>query len=86
MNLFFTPIRRRKKSILKEFANPMEYCSTLASDIDGVDLPKGIEDLLNGAQPDEFDYAVSSAYALLMDTQQRTALSVFFTPTGFVVV
>lgn len=62
----------------------MEYCSTLASDIDGVDLPKGIEDLLSGAQPDEFDYAVSSAYALLMDTQQRKALSAYFTPPGLV--
>lgn len=49
-----------------------------------MNLPKGIEDLLSGAQPDEFDYAVSSAYALLMDTQQRKALSAYFTPPGLV--
>lgn len=84
MNPFFTYIRRRKKNVVKGFTNPLEYCSTLVSDIDGVDLPKGIEDLLSGAQPDEFDYAVSSAYALLMDTQQRKALSAYFTPPGLV--
>lgn len=80
MDSFFTYIQRHKAEIIGEFGDPLAFCTTLASDIDGAGLPDSVREVLAKAEPDDRDYAVSSAYALLIGTERRKALSAYFTP------
>ncbi len=82
MNSFFTHIRRHKAGIVEEFSDALAFCNALATNIDGAGLPDQIRDVFSAAEPDDRDYAISSAYALLMGTEQRKALSAYFTPPG----
>ena len=82
MNSFFAHIRRHKAGIIEEFSDALTFCNALATDIDGAGLPDQVRDVFLAAGPDGRDYAISSAYALLMGTEQRKALSAYFTPPG----
>ena len=80
MDKFFAYVRKHKAEIISEFRDALAFCTTLASDIDGSGLPDSVGEALSVAEPDYRDYAISSAYALLMETEQRKALSAYFTP------
>ena len=82
MDSFFTYIRRRKAGIIDDFGDALAFCTALASDIDGAGLPNKVRDVFSNAEPDDRDYAISSAYALLMGTERRKVLSAYFTPPG----
>ena len=80
MDSFFTYVRRHKAEIIEEFGDGLAFCRALASGIDKAGLPDCVLDVLSVVGPDDRDYAISSAYALLMGTEQRKALSAYFTP------
>ena len=82
MDSFFTYIRRHKAGINEDFGGALAFCNVLASDISKAGLPDRVRDAFLAAGPDDRDYAISSAYALLMGTEQRKALSAYFTPPG----
>ncbi len=82
MDSFFTYVRKHRAEITAEFRDALAFCNALASDIDEAGLPECVRDVLSAAEPDDRDYAISSAYALLMGTEQRKALSAYFTPPG----
>ena len=82
MDSFFNYVRRNRAVIDEEFSDTLAFCNTLASDINQAGLPDHVRDLLSTAGPDDRDYAISSAYALLMGSEQRKALSAYFTPPG----
>ena len=82
LNCFFAYIRRHKAGINDEFGGALAFCKVLASDINKAGLPDRVRDVFSAAEPDDRDYAISSAYALLMETEQRKALSAYFTPPG----
>ena len=82
MDNFFTYVRRHKAEIIEEFRNPLAFCNAIASDIEQVSLPDHVRDVFSVAGPDDRDYAISSAYALLIGTERRKALSAYFTPPG----
>lgn len=80
MKAFFTHVQRHKRQITDSFGDPLSFCTVLASDICRAGLPDNIQDLLRNARPDDRDYAISSAYALLIGKERRKALSAYFTP------
>ena len=82
MDNFFTYVRRHKTEIIEEFRDALAFCKAMASDIDQVGLPDHVRDVFSVAGPDNRDYAISSAYALLIGTERRKALSAYFTPPG----
>ena len=82
MDKFFTYVRSHKVGIIEEFRDALAFCNALAFDIDHAGLPGCVRGVLSAAEPDDRDYAISSAYALLMETEQRKALSAYFTPPG----
>lgn len=80
MKDFFAYIRREQKKILAEYGDPIEFCRELL-DEDGEEcLPEKIVDVFWAAEPDERDYAIASAYSLLMGEKRRRELSAYFTP------
>ena len=82
MDKFFTYVRRHRGKIIEEFTDALAFCNALASDIDKTGLPDHVREVFLAAEPDDRDYAISSAYALLMETGQRKVLSAYFTPPG----
>ena len=82
MKAFFTHVRRHKRQIIDSFGDPLSFCTVLASDICGAGLPDNIQDLLRNARPDDRDYAIASAYALLIGNERRKAISAYFTPSS----
>ncbi len=82
MNELFTYMRRKKGDILEKFGDPLSFCTALTSGIDETAFPINLQELLSNAEPDDRDYAISSAYALLMGSDRRKALSAYFTPPG----
>lgn len=82
MNEFFSHIRNNRSAIVERFGNPLTFCEALAKKPAATDLPDDVRcDFLN-FEADERDYAISSAYALLIGAERRKALSAFFTPPG----
>jgi adenine-specific DNA-methyltransferase len=82
MNEFFSHIRKNRSAIVEQFGNPLTFCEVLAENPAATNLPDEVRcDFLN-FEADERDYAISSAYALLIGDERRKALSAFFTPPG----
>ena len=84
MNELFRYIRKYRQELIQTFGDPLSFCSLLATDIDRVNMPTTLTDLLRNAPADDHNYAVSSAYALLMEPTVRKALSAYFTPPTLV--
>lgn len=82
MDNFFSYIRRNKSDLIGQYGDPLAFCTELASNFDGIGLPDNVKDVLSMADADDRDYAISSAYAQLMGTERRKALSAYFTPPG----
>lgn len=82
VNEFFSHIRRNRSAIVERFGNPVTFCEALAKNPAATDLPDDVRCAFLDFEADERDYAVSSAYALLIGAERRKALSAFFTPPG----
>lgn len=82
MNEFFKYIRKNRTDIIKRFDSPLAFCEALAKNVDATDLPDDAREDFFNSEADERDYAISSAYALLIGAERRKALSAFFTPPG----
>ncbi|MGB0696011.1 MAG: HsdM family class I SAM-dependent methyltransferase [Rhodospirillaceae bacterium] len=80
MNEFFNYIRRNRSAIIERFGKPLKFSLELANNPAEIDLPHDVLYDFQSFNAVERDYAVSSAYALLMGAEQRKALSAFFTP------
>jgi adenine-specific DNA-methyltransferase len=72
---FFSYIRRNRSSLARD---KVRFCESLATREPG--LPAEIKEFLDEANTDDRNYAVSSAYALLMGDERRKKLSAYFTP------
>lgn len=80
MKEFFAYIRRKQKQIIAEYGDVLTFCRELLTE-DGTDfLPDNIANLLSDAEADERDYAIASAYSLLIGEKRRRELSAYFTP------
>ena len=80
MKDFFACIQRAQKQIIAECGDALTFCRELLTE-DGPDcLPDNIANLLLDAEPDERDYAIASAYSLLIGQTRRRELSAYFTP------
>jgi adenine-specific DNA-methyltransferase len=80
MKDFFAYIQRTQKQIIAECGDALTFCRELLTE-DGPDfLPDNIANLLLEAEPDERDYAIASAYSLLIGQSRRRELSAYFTP------
>jgi adenine-specific DNA-methyltransferase len=80
MKEFFAYIQRAQKQIIAEFGDALMFCRELLTE-DGPDfLPDDIANLLMDAESDERDYAITSAYSLLIGETRRRELSAYFTP------
>lgn len=80
MKEFLGFVRRRRAAILESYGSPLTFCQTLSS----AALPDGLATeaaaYLLELPPDVRDYAVASAYAVLIGSERRKALSAYFTP------
>jgi adenine-specific DNA-methyltransferase len=80
MKEFLAYIQRAQKQIIAEFGDALTFCRELLTE-DGPDfLPDDIANLLADAEADERDYAIASAYSLLIGETRRRELSAYFTP------
>ena len=82
MDDLFAYIKNHRTDIIHEFGSPLEYCKALASNNGMTALPHSTQDAFRNAKPDDRDYAISTAYALLLGAEQRKALAAYFTPPG----
>jgi adenine-specific DNA-methyltransferase len=80
MNDFFIYIRRDRKKILAEHGDALAFCRKLLTGREHVSLPERIANIYAAADPDERDYAIASAYSLLIGEKRRQQLSAYFTP------
>lgn len=81
MRYFFKYIRNNRKEILTSHGDAMVACSALLSQkIDW--LPISAQNELSILGQDERDYAIASAYSLLLGKEKRKQLSAYFTPPG----
>ncbi|PWT74207.1 MAG: hypothetical protein C5B46_04420 [Proteobacteria bacterium] len=80
MKAFFAYVKAAQKDILAEFGDALGFCRELLRE-DGADiLPEEIAEEFITADADERDYAVASAYSLLIGDVRRKELSAYFTP------
>ncbi|MEC9245492.1 MAG: N-6 DNA methylase [Pseudomonadota bacterium] len=82
MNEFFSHIRKNRLGIIDRFGDPLAFCEALAKNVIVTGLPDSVHCAFSKLESDERDYAISSAYALLIGAERRKALSAFFTPPG----
>jgi adenine-specific DNA-methyltransferase len=80
MKDFFAYIRREQRKILAQYGGPVEFCQELLAEDGEECLPDKLADVFSAAEPDERDYAIASAYSLLIGEKRRRELSAFFTP------
>jgi len=80
MRDFFAYIRKDREKILAEYGDALAFCRELLTENRQVFLPKQISDVLAKADSDERDYAIASAYSLLIGEKRRRQLSAYFTP------
>lgn len=80
MQKFFSYIRQNRRKIIADFGGPLDFCILLATEGDKCGIPKELYDLLRVADADDRDYAIASAYALLIGDERRKAISAYFTP------
>ena len=82
VNVFFGHIRKYRSDIIERFGSPLAFCEALAKNVDLAEFPDDARRAFLNCEADERDYAISSAYALLISAERRKALSAFFTPPG----
>jgi adenine-specific DNA-methyltransferase len=80
MTDFFAYIRRERRKILAKHGDAITYCGKLIAGHEQVSLPEKIAHIFATAEPDERDYAIASAYSLLIGDKRRQQLSAYFTP------
>jgi adenine-specific DNA-methyltransferase len=80
MNDFFAYIRKEREQILAEYGEPIEFCRELLSEDGEECLPEKLADEFLAVESDERDYAIASAYSLLIGERRRRELSAYFTP------
>lgn len=80
MKAFFAYIRRKRKRIIAEYGDALAFCRKILTEGIPDRLPDEIANLLLDAEPDERDYAIASAYSLLIGETRRRELSAYFTP------
>ncbi|SJM28270.1 HsdM family class I SAM-dependent methyltransferase [Mesorhizobium delmotii] len=80
MKKFLGFLRQRRAAILEAYESPLAFCQSLSS----ATLPDGLAAeaaaYLLELTPDVRDYAVASAYAVLIGSERRKVLSAYFTP------
>ena len=79
MRAFLAFIRRKRLLILAE-AQPLTFCLSLANDQPVGKIGPAAMQLLKDLVDDARDYAMSSAFSLLIDNDRRKQLSAYFTP------
>lgn len=80
MKEFFAFVRSEGKDIVAEYGDALGFCFDLLTE-GGLDyLPEDVADIFAALSADERDYAIASAYSLLMGEKRRQALSAYFTP------
>jgi hypothetical protein len=72
MKEFFAYVRRTRKQIIADCGDALTFCRLLMEDSPD-SLPSDIATLLLDAEPDERDYAIASAYSLLIGETRRSA-------------
>src|SRR5262245_42946826 len=80
MKDFFAHVRRERRKILAEHGDALEFCRSLLTQYEQVSLPEKVADAIASAEPDQWDYAIASAYSLLIGEKRRHQLSAYFTP------
>lgn len=80
MREFFAYIRREQKKIVAEYGDALAFCRELLTENRQLSLPEKIADVFAKVEPDERDYAIASAYSLLIGEKRRQQLSAYFTP------
>lgn len=80
MQQFLNFIRRNKAAILRQYGDPLKFCFALIDQRDLVASGEKAALLLSETTGDARDYAISSAYALLIGHDRRKDLSAYFTP------
>ena len=71
---------RRKRLLIRADAQPLSFCLGLANGQAVGKIGLAAMRLLNNLVDDARDYAISTAYALLIDADRRKQLSAYFTP------
>lgn len=80
MQQFLNFIKRNKAAILRKYGEPLKFCLALIEQRDLVASGEKAALLLGETTGDARDYAISSAYALLIGHDRRKDLSAYFTP------
>jgi adenine-specific DNA-methyltransferase len=80
MKDFFAYVRKEQRKILAEHGDALAFCRKLLTKNRQESLPGKIAKVFAKADPDERDYAIASAYSLLIGETRRRHLSAYFTP------
>ena len=76
---FFAFVRRERAQILAKFS-PLAFSLAISEHSDDGFLLQQTLKLIEGLAGDNRDYAIASAYALLIGDEKRKVLSAYFTP------
>jgi adenine-specific DNA-methyltransferase len=79
LKVFLAFIRRHRLRI-RAHGEPLKFCVNLINGRPAGDIGVAAMQLLSGMIDDTRDYAISSAFALLLDAKRRKQLSAYFTP------
>jgi adenine-specific DNA-methyltransferase len=82
MREFFSYIKRKRAELVELGLSPIGFCAHLSDVGRDPRVSSKVQRYLDAARTDEWNYAVSSAYALLMGDDRRKELSAYFTPPG----
>lgn len=80
MKEFISYIQRNHARIVEKHVDAAAYCARLLKEEVTGEVPERILKALNDAPPDDRDYAIACAYALLIGKKRRKELSAYFTP------
>jgi adenine-specific DNA-methyltransferase len=80
MQQFLNLIKRNKAAILRQYGDPLTFCLALIDQRNLVASGEKAALLLAETTGEVRDYAISSAYALLIGHDRRKNLSAYFTP------
>jgi len=80
MQQFLYFIKRNKTAILRQYGDPLKFCLALIDQCHLVGPGEKAASLLGEITGDASDYAICSAYALLIGRDRRKRLSAYFTP------
>ena len=76
MKEFFIHIQRNEAKIIKVFGSESAFCASLRAEEIGDQLPTHVRKVWDVASPDDKDYAIACAYALLIGKDRRKELSI----------